>query len=221
MGEIIKHLIEFIKDKTTSWSFKTALVVSIFGLIFISDYYLGFSYNHHLNNKIGQIEKLSSLKKQYSADSTIILELNNIERKVFNKKHYSDRITYMLFNLSKNSDLIEVFEPRNQENFDSSIKDEKQLRSLFWMVLSSNYIFIIILPFIIFLPFYSKNGRRADTLVGWFASLIFIGIFVAIITWISYQIPLIWGNPNLNYILNLLIHTIIWVLIIKSSKNQT
>ena len=69
MGDIFKHFIELIKDKTTSWGFKTALFISVITILCVSDYYLGISYNYHLNNKIGQLEKISSLKKKYEIDS--------------------------------------------------------------------------------------------------------------------------------------------------------
>jgi hypothetical protein len=72
LGDIFKYFIDLIKDKTTSWGFKTALFISVIGLIFVADFYLGFSYNYHLNNKIEQLEKISYLKKEYPTDSIIL-----------------------------------------------------------------------------------------------------------------------------------------------------
>jgi hypothetical protein len=88
------------------------------------------------------------------------------------------------------------------------------------MTFTSNYLFVIILPFLIFLPLYNKDGRKASNLAGWFASLIMIGIFGAITTWIAYKIPIIWNNPIWNYVLNFLIHTIFWILIIKGNEKN-
>lgn len=75
------------------------------------------------------------------------------------------------------------------------------------MVFSSNYLLAIILPILLFLPLYSKDGRSGSAILGWFASLIMIGTVGVITTWISYKIPIIWNNVKYNYILNFLMHS--------------
>ena len=219
MGDIFKHFIDLIKDKTTSWGFKTAIFISVIGLIIASDYYLGFSYNYHLNNKIEQLEKISDLKRKYPNDSIILNGLSEMERKVFYKKHYSDELSRLFLKdtiKSVTSEIIDLnYSAKNKTITKNSI------RSIYWMTFTSNYLLVIILPFLIFLPLYSKDGRKANTIAGWFASLIMFGIFGAISTWVAYQIPLIWNNPIWNYILNFLIHSLFWFLIIKLGNDKT
>lgn len=88
------------------------------------------------------------------------------------------------------------------------------------MVLSSNYLLAIMIPFVIFLPLYDKNSRSGNGIAGWISALAIFGGIISLITWISYQIPLIWNNPIWNYILNFLIHTLFWVLIIKLENDK-
>ena len=221
MVDIFKHFIDLIKDKTTSWGFKTALFISVITLLFASDYYLGFSYNYHLNNKIGQLEKISSLKKKYETDSLTLIELTKMEKKVFAKKHYSDELSRLFLKDTINSETSEIIDQNNPANNKPKTTTKKPIRSIFWMTFTSNYLFVIILPFLIFLPLYSKDGRKANTIVGWFASLIVFGIFGAVNTWIAYQIPLIYDNPIWNYVLNFLIHSLFWFLIIKLGNDKT
>jgi hypothetical protein len=224
MTDIFKHLIDLIKDKTTSWGFKTALFISVISILFLGDYYLGFSYNYYLNNKIEQLEKINNLKINYEADSLTVVSLSKMEQRVFEKKHYSDRIAQLFIKDSidsidsKNTDII--INNENQTTDNHLYIKEKPIRSLFWMTLSSNYLFAIILPFLIFLPLYSKDGRKTSAIAGWFASIIMIGIVAAVSTWISYQIPLIWDKPIWNYSLNFLIHSIFWFIIFKLNNNK-
>jgi hypothetical protein len=220
LGDIFKHFIDLNKDKTTSWGFKTALFISVIGLIFVSDFYLGFSYNYHLNNKIEQLEKISSLKKKYPTDSIILNGLSEMERKVFYKKHYSDELSRLFLKDSIKSETSEIIDQNKPANNKPKTITKTPIRSIYWMSITSNYLFVIILPFLIFLPLYSKDGRKANTLVGWIASLIMFTIFGAITTWISYQIPIIWNNPNWNYGLNVLIHSLFWFLIIKLGNDK-
>ncbi|NMH86401.1 hypothetical protein [Flavivirga algicola] len=220
MGDIFKHFIDLIKDKTTSWGFKTALFISVIALLFASDYYLGFSYNYHLNNKIGQLEKIGNLKKKYESDSIILVELTKMERKVFSKKHYSDELYRLFLKDSIKYEIPETIDQNDPKNNYPITNTNKPIRSIFWMAFSSNFLFTIMLPFLIFLPLYSKDGRKANAIVGWFASIIMIGIIGVITTWVSYQIPLILETPIWNYVLNFLIHTIFWSVIIKLGNNK-
>lgn len=220
MGDIFKHFVDLIKDKTTSWGFKTALFVCIIALIFATDYYLGFSRNYHLNNKLEQIDKINKIKTTYQIDSATLFQLNKMEQIVLNQKHYSFRLSRLFLNDSINSETSEIIAQNNPANNKPTTITKKPIRSLFWMTLTSNYLFVFLFPFLLFLPLYSKNGRKGNAIVGWFASLIMIGFVITIITWISYQIPLISNNPIWNYILNFSIHTLFLILLIKLVNND-
>jgi fatty acid desaturase len=143
-----------------------------------------------------------------------------MERKVFYKKHYSDDLSRLFLKDFIKSETSEIKDQNKPTNKKTDNYYEKPIRSIYWMTFTSNYLFVIILPFLIFLPLYNKDGRKASNLAGWFASLIMIGIFGAITTWIAYKIPIIWNNPIWNYVLNFLIHTIFWILIIKGNEKN-
>lgn len=186
----------------------------------MADYYLGFSYNYHLNNKVEQLDKISNLKKKYQKDSLMIVGLSEMEHKVFYKKHYSDELSYLFLKDSTTSKTSEIIDQNNPKNNKPPTITKSPVRSIYWMIFTSNYLFVIILPFLIFLPLYSKDGRKASTLAGWFASLIMFGVFGAITTWIAYQIPVIWNNPIWNYVLNFLIHTLFLILIFRLNNDK-
>lgn len=202
MGDLIKQLIELIKDKTTSWGFKSALFFSIVGLIFVADYFIGFSYNYHLEHKFTQMESIQSMKKIYRSDSIAMLNIKSIEKKVFNKKHYSEYISSILVKDSIDSSSKVIFE----ENPIDTINRRKQSRSLLLMILTSNYSLIIVFFLLLYLPLTGPVHRTGENLLGWFASLVVMCFIMTFITWIAYLIPLISGKPLFNYILNIILH---------------
>ncbi len=217
MIESIKHFFNLLFDNSKSWTFRAAAGISIIGFLILTDITLNFTYNLHTNNKINQLEKIQKIKKDYQSDSLKLQKIVVLENKILNKEHYTEFLSRNLSNIS--------FRPNNtDQNITQSeneiITTNKPIRSVFWMVLSSNYLLIIILPFLIFLPIYNKQTRTGTGILGWFASLVMFGAIGSLVTWISYQIPIFWNNPIWNYILNFSIHTLFLILIIKIGNEQ-
>ena len=212
MIESIKHFFNLLFDNSRSWTFRAAAGISIIGFLILTDITLNFTYNISINNKIDQLEKIQTIKRDYKSDSLKLRKIILLENKIINKEHYTEFLSRNLSNIS--------FKPYiKDQKVNQSITDTKTttkpIRSLFWMVLSSNILLAIILPFLILLPIYNKESRTGTGILGWFASLIMIAAIGTLITWIAYQIPLILDNPIWNYVLNFLIHSFFWFLIIK------
>ena len=220
MGNLFKHLTDFIKDRTTSWGFKTALFVTIISLVFITDFYLGFSFNFYMNNKIEQIENIKKLQRYNQSDSLIINELNEMERTVITRKHYSYRLSRLFLKDSIKSETSDIIDQNKPQNNNATIITNNPIRTKFWMTLSSSFILLFTFILLLFMPAYDSNFRKGNGLLGWFASLIFLSLLILIVIWVAYQIPLIYNKPYLNYILNSIIHLFFTYILIKiSSKN--
>ncbi len=212
MIESIKHVKDLIFDSSKSWGIITARLISLFALLIILDLSFNFTYNLHTSNKLSQLEKITLLKTEYKTDPTKTAEIKRIEKEVFSKEHYSEFLPRFFSKIY----LSQITEDQITENITSNSSS----KSLFWMAFSSNYLFAIILPVLIFMPLFSRSSRNANGITGWISSLVMIGGMVTLITWISYQIPLIWNNPIWNYILNFIIHTIFLVLASKYNKTK-
>lgn len=217
MIESIKHFFNLLFDNSKSWGFRTAAGISIIGFLVLTDLVLNFSYNLHTNNKINQIEKIQNIKNNYKSDSLKLNKIISLENKVLNKEHYTEFLSRNLSNISFKSDIKDQNENQANNETKTTIKP---IRSVFWMAFSSNYLFALILPVLLFLPLYGKDSRTASGILGWFASLIMVGAIGAFVTWISYQIPLIDDNPIWNYVLNFLIHSLFLFLIIKLGNDK-
>jgi hypothetical protein len=217
MIESIKHFFNLLFDNSKSWTFRAAAGISIIGFLILTDITLNFTYNIYINNKIDQLEKIQTLKKDYKYDSLKLKKIVFLENNIINKEHYTEFLSRNLSNISFKSNIKD--QNVNQSTTDT-ITTIKPIKSLFWMVFSSNYLLVLISPFLILLPIYNRESRTGTGILGWFASLVMVVAIVILITWISYQIPLIWNNPIWNYILNFLIHTLFLILIVKLNKKN-
>ncbi len=215
MDRLLDRVFKFFENKSISFSLRTSIfIISIFVLI-TCDYYFNFTYDYHLNNKIEKLESINSLKKIYKSDSIKLAELTKLENQIFKRTHYSERLRNLdlsQIKILKKSDTTEI---KNSVIKNDNTKINKPIRSLFWMVLTSSYFFIILLIGLIILPFTSSVHRELKNVLGSVAAIIILIGVISFLTWVAYRIPLIWNRPYLNYILNAilqspLIYLIFW-----------
>lgn len=204
VSEFVKTFFELILDKSKSFGFKTALFISIIGAIFITDCFFNVSYNFFVSNKLTNLERVNNLKSIYKNDSIQLENLYQIEHRLLKKQHYLDFISFHLLKIDFKSNTTDQ---KKNQIIKTKTKNRSIIRSRFWMTLTSNYLLVILLPFMLIMPIFAKDKLTGQTLLGWFASIVLICGIVLFITWIAYQIPIIFGNPVWNYILNALIHT--------------
>lgn len=227
MIEGIKNIIELFLDKSKHWTLRAGVFISIIGVLFILDFTLDLSYNYYVSRKLENLEKIQILKKDYSNDSLKLRKIFFLEEKILNKKHYSEFIfpDFSFPDFSSNS----IKKSRSPQITDQKatkivtpkiITNKSSIRSYYWMLLSSNYLFVIVFAFLIFLPLYGKEQRTLKSISGWFASLISFSLIIIFITWISFRIPLIYNEPIYNYILNFIIHTIFIIAIAKNNAKK-
>ena len=227
MIEEIRKIIEIFLDKSKHWTLRAGIFISILGFIFIVDFSLNLSYNYHLSNKLEHLEKINSLKKVYENDSLKLKNILETENRIILKKHYSDYLLNLdlLDNFSFNdpkksiSPKINDQKPKNN-TIPKTITKKKNIPSYFWMLVSSNYFLLLVFVILIFVPLFGKEQRTLKSLTGWFAGLISFALMIFIITWIAFKIPILFGNPIYNYILNAVIHTVFIALIVMNSDKR-
>ena len=222
MIEGIKNIVELFLDKSKHWTLRAGIFISVIGVLFILDFTLDLSYNYYVSRKLENLEKIQILKKDYTADSLKLKKILFLEEKIISKKHYSEFIfPDFSFSSFKNSTIAKTIDQNPTKIVTPKIKtNKKNIRSYFWMLLSSNYLFVIVFVVMIFLPLTGKEQRTLKSISGWFAGLVVFSLIIIFVTWISFRIPLINNEPIYNYILNFLIHTIFIMLIAKNNNNK-
>jgi len=215
MFDGIKQLIALLTDKTKSFGYKFITFMAFVGLVFLLDFIFSLTYNLHLNNKLEQLDKINLLKKEYKLDTTKLNKLKTLENEVFYKEHYYQFISRNIQNVPK------LINNKNSEIQNLNISEINPKRSLYWMAFSSNWLIILIIPVILIVPFFDQmETTEGELILGVFALLVIIGIFIAITTWIAFKIPLLNGKPYFNYIINFVINSIFWIFIMKSGKKK-
>jgi len=208
MDKLLDRVLKFFENKAIHFGLRTSIfIISIFVLT-TSDYYFNFSYDYYLNNKIEKLKSINSLKNIYRMDSLKLSELTELENRIFKRTHYSDRLRNLdlsQFKMLKKSDTTEIKSPVIK-NDNTTIN--KPIRSLFWMVLTSSYFFIILIIRLIILPFSGYPHNQLKNVLGAIAAIIILIGVVSFLTWVAYKIPLISSNhPYLNYIFNAILQS--------------
>jgi hypothetical protein len=227
MIEGIKNIIELFLDKSKHWTLRAGVFISIIGVLFILDFTLDLSYNYYVSRKLENLEKIQILKKNYSTDSLKLNKILFLEEKIMNKKHYSEFLfpdfSFPDFSVnSLNKSNTSKIKDQNPTKIVTPkiITNKPNIRSYFWMLLTSNYLFVLVFVVLLFVPLSGKEQRTLKSISAWFASLISSSLMIIFITWIAFKIPLIYNEPIYNYILNFLIHTVFIIIIVKLNKKN-
>jgi hypothetical protein len=214
MDNTTNSILNFFLDKSKSIGVKTALTISILGLLLFVDLGLGLSYNFGINNKLTQLKSIQYLKKSYAHDSLKTVQLKRLEMEVINRNHYS---YYLQFDFPEKNDnsIIPVIDSTKPDNRQTVVKP-----SAFWMIVSSNYSFLLMWPVIILLPLFPDKKRQSNFFTGWIAMNILWISLMTVISFIAFQIPIISDNIANNYWLNFGIHTLFLVIIFAIGKKK-
>jgi ATP-dependent Zn protease len=215
--DFLKQIRELLFDNSTSWGKFIAKFISIIVFLLIFDFLLSFTYNIHISNKLEQLGKITLIKSEYKKDSINNIQIEKLEKQILNKEHYYEFLPRIFSKISFNQ---EIKAQKINQEITESTNIIKPIFSVFWMTLSSNLLIIIILPFLIFLPAYNKDSRSGNGIASWISSVAMLCLMISFVTWIFYQIPLILENPVYNYVLNFLVQTLFWILIIKIGNKR-
>lgn len=210
MNNTVGNILNFFADTSKSLGARVGTIVVSIALLFFIDLVSGLTYNFQMNNKLSQIEKINQLKNVYKTDNEKLYSLKLIENKILLRHHYSE-IVLSLFVSAIDLTADNPNEPNNKVN--NSLLDIKL------MILSSSYSLVLLIPLLIIAPFFSN--QKFDTLIGSIAVIILLLTTIAVITALSYLIPVIDNEkPYWNYLINIGIHSIflIWLLRMVNKK---
>lgn len=180
---------------------------SLFVIIFI-DNVLSFTFSYNNSNKIDQIEKLNSIVADTTLSSIEIKKLKSLRTNIIEHKTWKDQLYTKLISIdfkSKDGDIPIV------KNDKQELKKERS----YWIhFLSSSWIFCIIMVIMPFIGLFDKKSPFLPTFIAivFLIEPIFYGLSWLFAKGFSF-IPVIDNNPNLNYILNAVLHLIIILMI--------
>jgi len=225
MEYIIKLFENLIIDSSKTIGQKSWRILLALFILSSLDCAFNFTYDIHITNKLETLEKINNLKKEYKNDSSYTIQLANLETRYKGRKHYYDYLNdyyFRFLNFSTN-----LFKSDNKEIDKSQIRNDNTItnnpiRSKFWMFISSNLILIILAIFMIIAMFVPAENKKA-TILGILILFILNILLMVLFNWLSYFIPIIYGKPVFNYIINFGINIfiisafVVWVI---KKKNE-
>lgn len=235
---IINDFINFLGDKSLTLSKKTILIVSIVFIVVVVDFWFGFSFNYSLNQRLNQIEKIELIKSNFNLPDSLNNQLGDIEFKIIYKKDY---LNFLLWNFNKinngkslntnkvepdTSSMIGSTQDSTSIRESPTIKSKSETyskRKFFLDLVSSSYIFLLILIILPFIPLTQKENI-ANSYIGVIVIMIVI-IGFTIVNYLLYSLIPTLSKPWINYLFNAILHFSIVYSIIKlisrSSKNKS
>jgi len=210
--ELLNSLFKFFTDKSQRLSRKALLIIGGIMLLILIDNTLSFSYYYNTEKRLEQIKEINEILNDstLSNDETTILK--KLRSDLIIRKTWKDHTYRIISQIEFKSDSSEITD--NKEN------DKQNERSYFWHFLSSGWVFIFIM---IVMPFIGLADKKTSlgTTIG---ILLVIEPLFLVMAWgfakaFSY-IPILFGNPIVNYFLNVILSFILIYILTKVSGNN-
>jgi hypothetical protein len=222
MEYIIKLFENLIIDSSKTIGQKSWRLLLALLILSSLDCVFNFTYDIHITNKLETLEKINNLKREYKNDSLYTIQLSNLETKYKGRKHYYDYVNDYYFRFLNFS--TSLFKSDNKEIIKPQIKKantitNNPIRSKFWMFVSSN-LNLIILGFIMIITIFVTTENKKTTILGILILLVLNILLMLLVNWLSYFIPIIYGKPFINYIINFTINILIIVGLIALGKKK-
>lgn len=221
---LIDEVFDFVKDQTLSFSKKSLIISGIIILIFMIDFCLGISFNYSINQKLNQIEKIEMIKTNFPINDTLLTNLNTIESKLLNRFDYVKIIHFHQAKMRREiynrpdtikkiqKDGVKQIQDTAKVSLDHEIKTTKtikelKLRNWIWDLISSSYVYLLAVLFLIIMPFTQKSSFL-KLLLGAFIMIVALGVVCWLTFLIFSNIPTIL-RPWINYVINAIVHLFI------------
>lgn len=175
-------------------------------MIFV-DRMFKFSDNYITSQKLEQVEKIEKLIESGKVDSTVKRQLRTIELAVLQRQTAWGYLSSQLAALK--AKIVS-----SGSNSEASSTGSGDGRSFFWHTISSSWlliIIIVIMPIVILIQNKVDLSTIAAVVFAILATIPFIFGFSALFA----QVPILFGKPVLNYILNAVLHFFILFIIVK------
>ncbi|WP_339788788.1 hypothetical protein [uncultured Imperialibacter sp.] len=227
--DLFKEFIRFFTDRDYSITSKFVFVIILVAGVLIIDNLLGFSFFYVNQQKIDQLEKIEKLKKISKENKPLVQLLEETENQIINRKTVIEGFLELFSKEQLDNGPAPVFQISDSifivnsdsllfptDSLKGNVKEflvadgERKYRSRLWHTITSSYLLIILMIALPISGLSDKPFRWAN-----FLGLLFATGLVAGIVWLNQYllglIPVLFNRPWVNYALNFLIQTAIFI----------
>lgn len=213
--ELLNSIFNFFTDKSQNLSRKALLIIGGIALLIIIDNTLSFSYYYNTEKRIEQIQGINKIINDTTITKAERLKLKNLRSELIIRNTWKDK-TYKLL-----SEIDFQSESETEEIIATPSEEPEVNRSYLWHFISSGWVFIFVMIFIPFVGLADKKTSIGNTLgILLFIEPLFLGLAWVFAKGFSF-IPVIYGNPIYNYILNFVLSFGVLFLMTKLGSNKT
>lgn len=195
---------DFFIDSKHKFSKKFLMSFLVISGLLSVDYFFRFSDSYIAEKKIEQLAKIHDIIKQDSLRTETKLELIRIEKEVIKRQGFwsslSDLTSFIQITISSPKQIITT--PTATKPITKEFKNEIiPKRDVFWHIVSSCWIFILLMLILPITPFYDKTNNIT------FSAVLILEVFMVIICgFYSFLLALIpiFEQPFWNYVINIL-----------------
>lgn len=210
----IDSIVGFLTDTQRKLSHRLVFAIACMVTLFVIDDIFGFSYFYTTNHKIEQVAMIDKIIKDSLLDQTARQYLTKLKSQTIQREGIIRKsLAFISFPniLSTRVDTVYVTIHEDKKIYLTSKKSEEPEKNKYWHYISANIywlLFILIIPFAVFSSY--KQKSFGSTLLGSIVVIILILIVMQFWSWLFNLIPLINDKPLWNYLVNLLINTIVF-----------
>lgn len=193
---------------------KAALFLTVFtGSIMLNDIF-GFTFYYNSLRKVEQMTKLTAIIKDPETDSTGRMHAIALRERLLERESYS----FVFLERQRTKGNLSQCQEKDQTPtiVPTIIKDitKVSIKDFYLLIISSVGIYLILIPIIFFeVVFLKKNAHTNESIIAYYIIFLVLMLAAMFVHTLLTNIPVIWGSPLWNYLLNFLIQsaTIIFI----------
>lgn len=229
MIDLFKTFLEYVRDKEKPLSRKVIIAIFLLLALLALNEYTGFTYYYPVGKEVEIISNIE-VAKTSTNDQEIINYLNEKENDVINRKYLHERFLELFKRDELKKDIVAsernpvIETPSTYSKIITKVFPEMPYRSQFWHTVTSAFIPIIVLLFlllaVLFTPFLKmEDGKIAVILVG----VLFIFLTAGLIWLMQFLlglIPVLFKRAYINYFIFLIPQVCFLIWFIRNNKKK-
>lgn len=191
-------LFSFLFESNHKFSNKFITTFFIVISFLACDYFFRFSDTYIVEKKIEQLGKINSLIKEDSLSVDLRRELINMEKDVINRKDFWESISDVIYFIEQT-----INTPSRNATTITTHQEHRSERNIIWHVVTSNWIFILVMILTPFIYYDTKAFPSLSIFVGILLYEFTTLVFIALCSYLLALIP-VFKYPIFNYLLNII-----------------
>lgn len=228
MIDLFKTFLEYVRDKEKPLSRKVIIAIFLLLALLALNEYTGFTYYYPVGKEVEIISNIE-VAKTSTNDQEIINYLNEKENDVINRKYLHERFLELFKRDELKKDIVasesnpEIEASSNYSEIISKIFPEMPFRSQFWHTVTSAFIPLVGLAFLVVFLFISpflKMDEKWASIVACILGIMLAAGMIWLMQFLFGLIPVLFNRAYINYAIPIILQIYYIILILRNNKKK-